>query len=170
MRRSEGRRPDVDNPKNAPAGKCEGPIAPGDPVDKAVGVALRQLRRARRASQQEIADRLGVTVQQIQKYERGENRMTAAAIWRAADLLDVGVEAFYAGLKGRPSPFAPPKREDRVIVVPLPRGVSARYVRESELVGVMIDYQEIANPSLRASIRQLVRRIAEDAEKSARGR
>lgn len=139
-----------------------------DPVDAAIAATLRQLRRARRVAQADIAARLGVTVQQIQKYERAESRMMASAVWRAAEILDVEVDAFYAALRSRVSPFVQPKRTDRVIVIHLPGGASARYVRESELVGVMADYQDIANPSLRATVRQLIRRLADEAKKDAK--
>jgi transcriptional regulator with XRE-family HTH domain len=62
------------------------PRASGD-VDKRVGQRLRQLRMQIGLSQQEIALTLGVSFQQIQKYEKGVNRVSAARLIELADLL-----------------------------------------------------------------------------------
>ena len=51
-----------------------------------------------------------------------------------------------------------------MIVIPLTAGVAAAYVQEDELINVAVSYQQIRNPSLRAPIRQLVRRLAQETE------
>jgi transcriptional regulator with XRE-family HTH domain len=60
-----------------------------DPIDVEVGLALRGLRIQRKLSQTALADALGVSFQQIQKYERGTNRISASMLVRAAKALDV---------------------------------------------------------------------------------
>jgi transcriptional regulator with XRE-family HTH domain len=60
-----------------------------DPIDVEVGLTLRRLRNQRKLSQTALADALGVTFQQIQKYERGTNRIAASTLVRAARALDV---------------------------------------------------------------------------------
>jgi transcriptional regulator with XRE-family HTH domain len=67
-------------------------------VDRHVGSRLRQLRKARGVSQEALAQQLGVTVQQFQKYERGESRIDASRLFDIAHLLDVPVAAFFEGL------------------------------------------------------------------------
>lgn len=123
---------------------------------------------ARGLSQKQVAEHLGVTVGQLQKYERSASRITASVLYRAADLFDVGVDAFYIGLR-TPAPVSPftllsGRRREGVIVIPLTAGVAAAYVQEDELINVAVSYQQIRNPSLRAPIRQLVRRLAQETE------
>ena len=60
-----------------------------DPIDVEVGLTLRRLRNQRKLSQTALADALGITFQQIQKYERGTNRISASMLVRAARALDV---------------------------------------------------------------------------------
>lgn len=74
-----------------------------DPVDTHIGGRLRDLRAERRLTQQQLAERLGVTFQQVQKYERGVNRVAASRLHQAAVALDVTVADFLPGLSGFPS-------------------------------------------------------------------
>lgn len=60
-----------------------------DPLDVEVGARIRFLRRQRRISQTELGQALGVTFQQVQKYERGSNRVAVATLIRIADKLEV---------------------------------------------------------------------------------
>jgi transcriptional regulator with XRE-family HTH domain len=69
-----------------------------DPIDVYVGSRLRERRVSLGMSQTVLADRLGLTFQQVQKYERGANRLSASALWRAADAVDVPVSYFFDGL------------------------------------------------------------------------
>lgn len=58
-------------------------------MDQAIGASLRLQRRAARMSQQQLADGLGVSWQQVRKYEAGRNRISAATLLAAARLLRV---------------------------------------------------------------------------------
>ena len=68
-----------------------------DPVDVFVGARVRALRRLRDLSQQELAPHLGVSFQQIQKYETATNRISASMLHRIAVLFDVPVGALFEG-------------------------------------------------------------------------
>lgn len=68
------------------------------PVDAHVGQRLRLLRKERGLSQTALAARVGVTFQQIQKYETGKNRLSASRLYRLASVLGVDVSAFFDGL------------------------------------------------------------------------
>ena len=58
-----------------------------DPVDIAVGARVRLLRKARNVSQATLAEAIGVTFQQVQKYERASNRISISMLARIADTL-----------------------------------------------------------------------------------
>jgi len=66
-----------------------------DPVDIAVGARIRLLRKVRGLSQQALAEAAGVTFQQIQKYERGANRVSASMLSRIARTLGAPVSEMF---------------------------------------------------------------------------
>jgi transcriptional regulator with XRE-family HTH domain len=65
------------------------------PIDKYFGERLRTRRTMLKMSQEELGRRLGVSFQQIQKYERGTNRISAALMVTLAQSLGVGIGYFY---------------------------------------------------------------------------
>ena len=69
-----------------------------DPIDVHVGARLRGRRKELGLSQSDAGRSLGCTFQQIQKYERGANRISASALWKLAGLLEVEVGYFFGGL------------------------------------------------------------------------
>ncbi len=73
------------------------PDAP-DPIDIHVGKLLRARRLAAGVTQQDLGETLGVTFQQIQKYETGANRISASKLYKAARALGLAPSAFFEGL------------------------------------------------------------------------
>jgi transcriptional regulator with XRE-family HTH domain len=71
-----------------------------DPIDIAVGARIRLLRKVRGLSQQALADAAGVTFQQIQKYERGSNRVSASMLSRIAGALKTPVAEMFGEAGG----------------------------------------------------------------------
>jgi transcriptional regulator with XRE-family HTH domain len=65
------------------------------PVDVLVGSRVRLQRRLLRMSQEKLAEKLGLTCQQIQKYERGANRIGASRLFCLSKVLDVPVDFFF---------------------------------------------------------------------------
>ncbi|MEF2074843.1 helix-turn-helix domain-containing protein [Consotaella aegiceratis] len=74
-----------------------------DPVDTYVGSRLRLRRNSIGMSQGDLARQLGITFQQVQKYEKGTNRVSASRLHRISQVLDVPVSYFFAGLPGSKS-------------------------------------------------------------------
>jgi transcriptional regulator with XRE-family HTH domain len=68
------------------------------PVDVHVGKRIRHRRWLAGMTQQQLAERVGIKFQQIQKYETGANRVSASRLWDIADALDVEVSFFFEGL------------------------------------------------------------------------
>jgi transcriptional regulator with XRE-family HTH domain len=67
-----------------------------NPIDVEVGKRIRIERLNKRMSQTELADPLGVTFQQVQKYERGSNRVGAGRLMAIAEKLDIPVTSFFS--------------------------------------------------------------------------
>ena len=67
-------------------------------IDAHVGERVRRRRRALGVSQEQLADKLGLTFQQVQKYERGTNRISASKLYQTAAALETSVSYFFEGL------------------------------------------------------------------------
>lgn len=76
------------------------------PVDVHVGQRVRQRRWMIGMTQQQLANKVGIKFQQIQKYETGANRVSASRLWDIADALDVQVAFFFEGLEQSVGPEA----------------------------------------------------------------
>ncbi|MEA2878599.1 MAG: hypothetical protein QOF14_3795 [Hyphomicrobiales bacterium] len=69
--------------------------------DIEIGHKIRALRLERGLSQSDLADGIGLTFQQVQKYEKGTNRVSAGRLQRIADMLNTPIMFFYAGMGAR---------------------------------------------------------------------
>jgi transcriptional regulator with XRE-family HTH domain len=72
-----------------------------DDNDIAIGRLIRAQRLVSRMSQTELANKVGVTFQQVQKYEKGVNRVGAGRLCRIAEALNVPVTFFFEGARGQ---------------------------------------------------------------------
>lgn len=70
--------------------------------DILVGQNLRTIRKLKCESQSALANAVGVTFQQVQKYERGENRISATRLYLAAEFFDIDLISFFEGYKDAP--------------------------------------------------------------------
>ena len=71
------------------------------PEDVEIGRKIRALRLERGLSQSGLADGIDLTFQQVQKYEKGTNRVSAGRLQRIADLLNTPVTFFYGGMSAK---------------------------------------------------------------------
>ncbi len=78
-----------------------------NPIDVYVGKRARLRREMLQISQTQLADRLGITFQQVQKYEKGINRMGASRLWDMAVVLKVPVNYFYDGIGEELDQYSP---------------------------------------------------------------
>jgi transcriptional regulator with XRE-family HTH domain len=74
------------------------------PVDVFVGKRVRHRRWMLGVTQQQLAERVGIKFQQIQKYETGMNRISASRLWDIAEALEVPISFFFEGLDGEAGP------------------------------------------------------------------
>ncbi|HET9161693.1 MAG TPA: helix-turn-helix transcriptional regulator [Caulobacteraceae bacterium] len=118
-----------------------------NPLDVAIGARLRVRRRAAGLSQQKLAERLGVTFQQVQKYERGSNRIAGSTLISIAEALDTPASYFLGEGAGGAV-------EDEAMVNIAQRGAS----------DLLKQYVHIRSSKVRAALLQLVRALAEDGE------
>jgi transcriptional regulator with XRE-family HTH domain len=89
-----------------------------DPIDCLVGNNVRILRLERGLSQSDLAGRLGITFQQIQKYEKGINRIGSGRLARLSQVLGVSVARFFQGSEAGTSVGMPPEALTDLLVRP----------------------------------------------------
>ena len=80
----------------------------GNPIDLLVGSRIRMFRKGRSMSQAQLGKKLGVTFQQVQKYENGKNRVGASRLQMISPALDVPVGQFFADDAGTSRTSAKP--------------------------------------------------------------
>jgi transcriptional regulator with XRE-family HTH domain len=72
-------------------------------LDKKIGRRVKELRLTKGISQQELGDELNVSFQQIQKYEKGADRISSSTLFRTSQILGVPVESFFQGFDNEES-------------------------------------------------------------------
>jgi transcriptional regulator with XRE-family HTH domain len=78
--------------------KPEEPAQGPNPVDRHVGLRIRMRRKELGISQERLAESIGLTFQQVQKYERAANRVSASKLWEMSRALSTNIGYFYEGL------------------------------------------------------------------------
>lgn len=70
-----------------------------NPIDAYVGQRIKERRALVGVSQTTLADNLGITFQQVQKYEKGSNRVSASRLYEIAQILDCDLKSFFEGVE-----------------------------------------------------------------------
>ncbi len=86
-----------------------------------IGETIKKIRKAKGISQMELAERIGITYQQLQKYEKGKSKITVERLVDIAKALDVSISVFFPELYEKESKFY---SEDEVVLVELYRKLS----------------------------------------------
>jgi transcriptional regulator with XRE-family HTH domain len=129
-----------------------------NPIDKHVGSRVRMRRMMVGMSQEKLGDALGLTFQQVQKYERGANRVGASRLYDLSRVLDVPVSFFFDDINPE---IAAAVAENGTGVAP--SGV-ARYepdpMMRRETLELVRAYYRIPDPQLRRRLFDLTKAIA----------
>ena len=126
-------------------------------IDKHVGNRLRMRRMMLRMSQEKLGNAVGLSFQQIQKYEKGTNRMGASRLQQIAGVLKVPVPFFFEGL---PQSSARPQVVDKA----QSPDYLTQFLVTSEGLALVEGFRRIKSVSLRRSIVGLVEEITADHE------
>jgi transcriptional regulator with XRE-family HTH domain len=135
-----------------------GRASPGpNPIDIHVGKRLRERRTMLGLSQQEVGKLLGVTFQQIQKNERGTNRMSASRLFEAARALDTNVQYFFDDMPGDVAAYGR-KHIQGLAEGPMPVYQTDPMVRR-ETIELVRAYYDIEDRKLRQNMVNAIRAI-----------
>ena len=135
-----------------------------NPVDVHVGSRVRLRRTLLGMSQEKLGEAIGLTFQQVQKYERGANRIGSSRLFDLARILDVPISFFYDDMPEdvkAMSPVAVVRGESTHALTPSPdQDVLAR----RETLELVRAYYKIADPRVRAQVYSLAKSLARSGE------
>jgi len=120
-----------------------------NPINSYIGQRIRQQRLMLRISQEKLGDAIGVSFQQIQKYEKGTNRCAGESLVGIARALGVSPGWFYEGAPGVVE--TPPNQEAQVI---------AAFMASSDGVVIARTFMRIHSPRVRRAIAKFVTEMA----------
>jgi transcriptional regulator with XRE-family HTH domain len=123
-----------------------------NPIDKHVGSRVRMRRMMLNMSQEKLGDALGLTFQQVQKYEKGTNRIGASRLQQISQILQVPVSFFF---DGAPQAAEPGQFDE----APSPTYV-ADFLATSDGLALTKAFMRIDDPKLRRKIVDLVEQIS----------
>ena len=118
-------------------------------IDRVVGQSLRWRRRELKLTQDQLGEKLGLTFQQVQKYEKGVNRISAGRLFEMADALGVTINYFYEGV----DEFFDTQRPRTVNESDHPPTLPTF---DGEAMELVTAYQKIADLALRRSLLQAI--------------
>ncbi|HTP90432.1 MAG TPA: helix-turn-helix transcriptional regulator [Xanthobacteraceae bacterium] len=127
-----------------------------NPIDKHVGSRVRMRRMMLGMSQEKLGDALGLTFQQVQKYEKGTNRIGASRLQQISHILQVPVSFFFEGAPNVPSGGG---RPEGMAEAPSPAYVSD-FLATSDGLALTKAFMRIPDSKLRRRIVDLVEQIA----------
>ena len=130
-----------------------------NPIDQHVGSRVRLRRQLMKMSQEKLGDELGVTFQQVQKYERGANRVGASRLYRLSRVLEVPVQFFFEGLGDKTTVTGLAENDQTPIVYD--------FIQSSDGVSLADSFSRIKDSRVRRRILELVRTLATEVELDA---
>ena len=128
------------------------PKKQANPIDVQVGNRVRIRRMLIGMSQEKLCDLLGLTFQQVQKYEKGVNRIGAGRLFEMARILNVPVDFFYEGVNS--APLQAGESENGASVM--------EFVSSGEGLQLSLAFMKIKDSKVRKRVLDLVKSLAEE--------
>ncbi|MCX2695393.1 MULTISPECIES: helix-turn-helix domain-containing protein [Ochrobactrum] len=129
-----------------------------NPIDVHVGSRIRLRRNMLGLSQEKLGESLGITFQQIQKYEKGTNRVGASRLQAISSVLTVPVSFFFEDAPGSNASTQPGFAEDNEATYVVD------FLSSNEGVQLTRAFTKIADPKVRRKIIDLVKSLAAESE------
>lgn len=134
-------------------------ITNNNPIDVHVGRRVRLRRTLLGMSQEQLGDALNITFQQVQKYERGSNRISASRLWDIGQILDVPVSFFFDDMSDDTAAHSPRRMKSGGVKDEYEENPTDPMARR-ETLELVRAYYSIKNPNLRKRITEMVKSVA----------
>lgn len=132
------------------------PKKQANPIDGQVGNRVRLRRMLIGMSQERLGELLGLTFQQVQKYEKGVNRIGAGRLFEVSRILGVPIDYFYEGVIGQQAGGGFAENDASPPVM--------EFVSSGEGLQLSLAFMKIKDPKLRKRVLDLVKQMAEDTD------
>jgi transcriptional regulator with XRE-family HTH domain len=132
------------------------PKKQANPIDAQVGNRVRLRRMLIGMSQERLGELLGLTFQQVQKYEKGVNRIGAGRLFEVSRILGVPIEYFYEGANGQ-TPGGQAAQQNTPPIM--------EFVSSGEGLQLSLAFMRIKDPRVRKRMLELVKSLADEPEK-----
>lgn len=130
-----------------------------NPIDACVGQRIKERRAIVGVSQTELATNLGITFQQVQKYEKGSNRVSSSRLYEIAQILDCDLKSFFDGveevIKKKDTKKADKKAQDPSVKK------AEEFAGSPTGADVMKAFGSIEDPKVKKCLVALVKAVAE---------
>lgn len=133
-----------------------------NPIDLHVGAQVRLRRKVKGVSQEALAHRLGLTFQQVQKYERGANRISASKLYEIARVLETSIGSFFEGLPDTSTPPADGVEE-------APSSFLHHLALKPEGAELATAFNRVKNRKIRKRVVELVKALAAEGAAASEG-
>ncbi|MBF0326624.1 helix-turn-helix domain-containing protein [Magnetospirillum moscoviense] len=159
----------VTAPRNAKTGPRKGgnrgrtPSGKPNPIDVHVGARVRLRRTLLGMSQEKLGEALGLTFQQVQKYERGANRVGASRLFDLSRVLDVPVSFFFDDMDDQLKEQSPALIAGIGELAELPAHFEHDPMAKRETLELVRAYYRITDPQVRKRVYELAKALAEVA-------
>ncbi len=147
------------------------PSGEPNPIDVYIGQQIRRRRNSLNLSQEQLASKMGITFQQVQKYERGWNRVSGSRLWDISQILKVPLNYFFSGINEEVSGLSPrmmhcgtePNKESEEF---FDAGVND-ILFQPHTMALITAYYEIKNTKVRAAFYQLLMQLGKIKDEDA---
>ena len=138
------------------------PKKQANPIDAQVGNRVRLRRMLIGMSQERLGELLGLTFQQVQKYEKGVNRIGAGRLFEVSRILGVPIDYFYEGVNGQLAGAVPAHGNPQTTATP----PIMEFVSSGEGLQLSLAFMRIKDPKVRKRMLELVKSLAYDDERT----
>jgi transcriptional regulator with XRE-family HTH domain len=134
-----------------------------NPIDVHVGASIRQRRTLLGMSQEKLGEAIGLTFQQVQKYERGANRVGSSRLFDLARVLDVPVSYFFEDMTAGTASKSPSRL--RGLAEPKPEPFEPDPLAKRETLELVRAYYRISDPAVRKRVFELTKALGRTVRK-----
>jgi transcriptional regulator with XRE-family HTH domain len=138
-----------------------------NPIDVHVGARVRLRRTLLGMSQEKLGEALGLTFQQVQKYERGTNRIGASRLFDLSRVLEVPVSFFFEEMTADVAERSPAQIQEAGLAEEKPNDFEADPMARRETLELVRAYYRINNLTVRKRVFELAKSIANSAAKES---
>lgn len=125
-------------------------------IDQLIGERLKELRKIKKLTQEDVAEKLGISFQQIQKYENGKNRISFSRLYEISNFMKVPLESFVSNVERTTATGASDNFQAQL------KSAQHDNVSQKETDELLKIYYTLEDPKLRKNLLKFIKTMAEN--------